>query len=256
MWVTFLAFAVGILIGITGTGSGVVLTPLLLIFSPFPALTVIGTNVVIGTLTRSLGALVHKRLRQVRWRLALFLIAGSLPGTLLGGVLLKLMKGHLAAAQIDYVLKHSLAIILLVVAAFLPFGRSRQSKMRQTLVDPRNASDGLRLLAVGALVGLLVAVTSIGSGSVMMIFLLLLTPFRAGELVGTDILFGVGTGLFASSLHLWLGNVDLGLLLRLLAGTLPGVVLGSRLTSHIPERYFSWIFTVLYLILGARLLLA
>jgi hypothetical protein len=101
-----------------------------------------------------------------------------------------------------------------------------------------------------------VAVTSIGSGSLMMIFLLLLTPFRAAEMVGTDILYGVGTGAMASAIHLGMGNLDTGLFLRLLAGTLPGVIVGSRLTVRISERYLTWLFTALYFALGARLLMA
>jgi uncharacterized membrane protein YfcA len=164
------------------------------------------------------------------------------------------MKSHLAAPQIDHALKTVLAILLITVAVFLPIARSRESNLRHALVEPRTPFEGFKLLATGALVGLLVAVTSIGSGSLMMIFLLLLTPFRAAEMVGTDILFGVGAGALASALHLGMGNLDTGLFLRLLAGTLPGVILGSRLTVRVSERNFSWLFTVLYLALGVRLL--
>jgi hypothetical protein len=254
MWVIALAFFVGTLIGMTGTGSGVVLTPVLLILTPYPALTIIGTDVVIGTLTRLLGVLEHNRLKQVRWRLGLFLIGGSIPGTLAGGVLLRWMKFHLA--HTDHVLKIVLAVLLILVSVFLPIARSRESNMRHTLVEPRTPFEGFNLLATGALVGLLVAVTSIGSGSLMMIFLLLLTPFRAAEMVGTDIFFGVGTGALASAIHLGMGNLDTGLFLRLLAGTLPGVIVGSRLTVRIPERYLTWLFSALYIALGARLLMA
>ncbi len=105
-------------------------------------------------------------------------------------------------------------------------------------------------------VGLLVAVTSIGSGSLMMIFLLLLTPFRTAELVGTDILFGVGTGALASSLHLGMGHINWTLFGRLAIGTLPGVMVGSRLTPRLAEHYFAWLFSALYFLLGARLLFA
>jgi uncharacterized membrane protein YfcA len=254
MWVIALAFFVGTLIGMTGSGSGVVLTPLLLILTPYPALTIIGTDVVIGTLTRLLGALEHKRLKQVRWRLGVYLIGGSIPGTIAGGVLLRWMKFHLAAAHTDHVLKTVLAVLLIAVSVFLPIARGRESNLRYTLVEPRTAFEAFKLLATGALVGLLVAVTSIGSGSLMMIFLLLLTPFRAAEMVGTDILYGVGTGAMASAIHLGMGNLDTGLFLRLLAGTLPGVIVGSRLTVRISDRYLTWLFTALYFALGARLL--
>jgi hypothetical protein len=87
-----------------------------------------------------------------------------------------------------------------------------------------------------------------------MIFLLLLTPYPLGELVGTDILYGLATMALAGFLHLRMGHFDSSLFLRVVAGSLPGVVLGSRLTRIIPERYFSWLFTILYFSLGTRLL--
>lgn len=256
MWITLLAFVVGTLIGMTGAGSGVVLTPLLLVLTPYSTLSIIGTDIVIGTLTRFLGVFEHERLRQVRWRLAAFLIAGSIPGTIAGGALLKVLKSHFAVNQLDHLLRHTLAIILIAVAVLLPLVRGRLSDLRQTLIEPETPFEAVRLLAVGALVGLMVAMTSVGSGSLMMIFLLVLTPFRAGELVGTDILFGLGAGTLASALHLWMGHVEGGLLLRLVAGTLPGVIVGSRLTPRIAARPYSWLFSVLYLLLGVRLLWA
>lgn len=255
MWISLLALAVGILIGMTGTGSGVVLRPLLLIVSPYPALAIIGTDIVIGTLMRFAGVFEHQRLRQVRWQLAAFLIAGSIPGTIAGGALIKLLKAHLATAQLDYLLKTVLSLVLIAMSFLLPLVRSREFDLRRVLADPRSVFAGAKLVAVGALVGMLVAATSIGSGSLMMIFLLLLISIRAQELVGTDILFGVGTGILASSLHLSMGHFDKGLFLRLLLGALPGVIIGSRLTPRISERYFSWVFSGLYLLLGARLLL-
>jgi hypothetical protein len=100
----------------------------------------------------------------------------------------------------------------------------------------------------------MVALTSIGSGSLLMIFLLLLIPLPLARLVGTDILFGLATMALAGTAHLWMGHFNSGLFLKLLAGSIPGVILGSRLTRVIPERYFSWLFSVLYFSLGARLL--
>ena len=100
----------------------------------------------------------------------------------------------------------------------------------------------------------MVALTSIGSGSLLIVFLLLLTPYPLGELVGTDILYGLATMALAGFMHVRMGHFDSNLLLRLAVGSLPGVVIGSRLTKIIPERYFSWLFTVLYFSLGARLL--
>ncbi len=254
MFITLLGFITGTLIGLTGTGGGVILTPLLLIFTPYPAVVVIGTGIVSGAATKLLGVLEHRRLGQVHWRLAGFLIAGSIPGTLLGFLVLSYLKTHVAAGELNHILKTALAVTLFGVSLFLPFVRRGQQKLVGVTRGLESRSQSLKLSAVGAVVGFMVVVTSIGSGSLLMIFLLLLIPLPLGALVGTDITFGLATMALAGALHLGMGHFDAGLFLRLVAGALPGVVLGSRLTRLIPERYFSWLFSILYFSLGARLL--
>ncbi len=254
MLITLLGLITGTLIGLTGTGGGVLLTPLLLLFTPFPAVVIIGTDIVNGAVTKLLGVFEHRRLGHVHWRLAGFLIAGSVPGTLAGILFISFLKVHLVGQQLDHVLKSVLAMTLFGVSLFLPFARNGRIKLPGTLAEVKSTSDSARLAAVGAVVGFLVAVTSVGSGSLLMIFLLLLVPLPFGELVGTDLLFGLVTMALAGSLHLWMGHFSRGLFLRLAAGALPGVVIGSRLTRRIPQRYFSWLFSILYFSLGARLL--
>jgi uncharacterized membrane protein YfcA len=254
MFITLLGFITGTLIGLTGTGGGVILTPLLLIFTPYPAVVVIGTGIASGAATKLLGVLEHRRLGQVHWPLAGSLIAGSIPGTLLGFLVLNYLKTHVAAGELDHILKTALAVTLFGVSLFLPFVRRSQQKPAGTSRELESKSQGLKLSAVGAVVGFMVVVTSIGSGSLLMIFLLLLIPLPLGALVGTDITFGLVTMALAGALHLRMGHFDGGLFLHLVAGMLPGVVLGSRLTRLIPERYFSWLFSILYFSLGARLL--
>ncbi len=243
------------LIGLTGTGGGVLLTPLLMVLTPYPAVTLIGTDIVNGAFTKLLGVFEHRRLGQVRWRLATFLIVGTAPGTVGGIVLLGFLKSKLPGSELDHFLRLALGSTLFFVAILLPFFRRGKARPHGTWVDAPTGSVRLKLIAAGALVGFLVALTSIGSGSLLMIFLLLLTPYPLGELVGTDLLYGLATMALAGTMHVWMGHFDGGLFLRVLAGSLPGVVLGSRLTRIIPERYFSWLFTILYFSLGARLIL-
>ena len=157
-------------------------------------------------------------------------------------------------AELDHLLRLMLGVTLFCVSFLLPLVRLGKIKPPKTWVDAPAISARLKLVAVGALVGFLVAMTSIGSGSLLMVFLLLLTPYPLGELVGTDILYGLATMALAGSLHMRMGHFDSGLFLHVVIGSLPGVVVGSRLTKIIPERYFSWLFTVLYFSLGARLL--
>ncbi len=254
MFITILGFITGILIGLTGTGGGVLTTPLLMLFTPFPAVTIIGPDIVNGALTKLLGVFEHRKLGQVNWRLAKFLIAGSVPGTLAGIVLISYLKFHLAAQQLDHILKIVLGMTLFAVSLFLPFARGARFRNVATGSEIRSTAGGLRFALAGAAVGALVAVTSIGSGSLLMIFLLVLVPLPFGKLVGTDILFGLVTMALAGTLHVSMGHFSLPLLLQLAVGSLPGVVIGSRLTRVIPERYFSWLYSALYFSLGARLL--
>jgi uncharacterized protein len=255
MFISLLGFITGILIGLTGTGGGVLLTPLLMLFTPFPAVVIIGTDIINGAVTKLLGVFEHRKQGQVQWKLAKFLIAGSVPGTLAGIVLISILKSHLAAPELDHFLKMVLGATLFGVSLFLPFVRGGQFKLPGQVKNLGSTNENLKLVFVGASVGFLVAMTSIGSGSLLMIFLLLLVPLPFGKLVGTDILFGLVTMALAGSLHLAMGHFSLPLFLQLVVGALPGVVIGSRLTRLIPERYFSWLFTVLYFSLGARLLI-
>jgi len=254
MLISLLGFITGVLIGLTGTGGGVLLTPLLMIFSGYPALVIIGTDIVNGACTKLLGTLEHRRLGKIRWRLAGFLILGTLPGTVGGIALISYLKSHVLAGRLDHLLRMGLGATLLGVAILLPVVRLGKTRRPTDWVESPAAGARLKLLLVGAVVGLLVALTSVGSGSLLMVFLLLFTPFPIGELVGTDIAYGLATMALAGALHVRMGHFDGGLFLRLLVGALPGVAIGARLTRTIPERHFNWLFSVLYLSLGARLL--
>lgn len=254
MLITLFGFLTGILIGLTGTGGGVLLTPLLMLFTPFPAVVIIGTDIANGAVTKLLGVLEHRKLGQVQWRLAQFLVAGSVPGTLAGIVLIGRLQSRWAPQELDHFLKTALGLTLFGVALFLPFVRSGRINLPGQVTESGSQGEGLKLVLAGGAVGFLVAMTSIGSGSLLMIFLLLFVPLPFGKLVGTDLLFGLVTMALAGSLHLAMGHFSLPLFWRLIVGALPGVVLGSRLTRVVPARYFSWLFTVLYFALGARLL--
>jgi uncharacterized membrane protein YfcA len=254
MLVTLLAFITGILVGLTGTGAGVILTPLLLLLTPFSALTVIGTDLMSGAVTKLAGVVEHRKLGQVRWKLAGYLLAGSVPGSITGILFIHSLKGWMSETQLDHSLKVLLGLTLFGVSFFLPFLRNRQQALSGEFTNPTFSSGGFKLAVVGAIVGFLVSMTSVGSGSLLMISLLVLVPLPLGSLVGTDILFGLVTTALAGSLHWEMGNFNASLFLLLVAGEVPGVIIGSRLSRRIPERYITWLFSILYFSLGARLL--
>jgi uncharacterized protein len=254
MIVSLLAFITGILVGLTGTGAGVILTPLLLLVTPFHALTVIGTDLMSGAVTKLAGVFEHRKLGQVRWNLAGYLLAGSVPGSMAGILFIHSLKGWMSEVQLDHSLKVLLGLTLFGVSFFMPFLRGKQQAASSDYAHLSFSNGGFKLAAVGAIVGFLVSMTSVGSGSLLMISLLVLVPLPLGSLVGTDILFGLVTTALAGSLHWEMGNFNPSLFLLLVAGEVPGVIIGSRLSRRIPERYITWLFSILYFSLGARLL--
>ena len=251
-----LGLVTGLLIGLTGTGGGVLLTPLLLILTPLPATVIIGTSLLLGAVTKAAGAIVHLRLGHVNGRLALLLIAGSVPGALGGVLLIQKIQSTYLASQLDSFLRWVLALTLLGVAIFLPFvGRIRKkNSQRSNNLPAPDTGRKAQFVALGAGVGFMVALTSVGSGSLMMAFLLLMVPLPIARLVGTDIFFGLAATVVAGSLHLWMGHFDGGLFAKLAIGAVPGVIVGSRMTRWLPEVSFRWLFSVLYFSLAARLL--
>lgn len=256
MTVALLGFITGVLIGLTGTGGGSVLTPLLLVFTPFPALVVIGTDLVASAATKLVGFVEHWRLGAIYWRLAGYIVLGSLPGSVLGILCIRWLKADLSASALDYSLKALVGLVLFAASVSLPYVRKRKRIGHSGDGQPAKAMSHRRVLLVGAIVGFLVAVTSVGSGSLLMVFMLLVAPMPIADLVGTDIMLGLATTVLAGSLHVWMGHFNEHLFLGLLTGSLPGVMVGSWFSHRIPERYFSWLLSVIYFSLGARLLLS
>jgi uncharacterized protein len=243
----------GLLIGLTGVGVGSVMTALLVVLTPIATLTAVGTSLAVGTVTKMIGVWEHQRFDRVNWKLAGYLIAGSLPGTLLGGLLLSNLKGQVSALQLDGYLNFGLAVTMVATALAVLIFRGRRAQAAPAastrIFSPRQA------VAIGLGVGILVSLTSIGSGSVTLLLLFLLVSLPAADLVGTEIFYGLVTVASAAALHLWMGNVDGTLWLKLLVGSVPGVVMGSRLSGFLSEKGYGWIYAALYLSIAARLVI-
>ncbi|MGH9406396.1 MAG: sulfite exporter TauE/SafE family protein [Terriglobia bacterium] len=253
MMIALLGFAAGILIGLTGTGGGTVLTPLLLIATPYPALVIIGTDLVTGAVTKLAGLVQHWRLGRIYWGFGAWIIAGSIPGSLAGILVIHVMKTHLSARLLEYTLKALVGLVLFAASFSLPYLRKR--KANGAGKAPAQTHHGFFMLA-GAAVGFLVAVSSVGSGSLLMVVMLMISPVPIADLVGTDIMLGLATTILAGSLHLWMGHFNGALFSGLVVGSVPGVLVGSWLSHRIPDRYSGWLLSVLYFSLGARLLLS
>ena len=229
--VSIVGLVVGFLMGLTGTGGGALLTPLLILTGWATPLVAVGTDLVWGTLTKAVGGFVHWRQGTVNLTVVKRLLLGSIPGALAGLVFLTRLRSK-GVDTMDHVVVRMLGIALICVAVSLflrCFGRQRSAAGSQT--------EYLRGLAwltplVGAVVGFLVSLTSVGSGSLIIACLVLLyreTPVP--QIVGSDIVHAlVLVGVCAVG-HLGIGSINVHLLGALLVGSIPGVWLGSKASA-------------------------
>ena len=252
---------VGFLVGLTGVGGGSLMTPFLVGIMQVPAPTAVGTDLVYATVTKLTGSVQHYRQRSVNLEVAIFLGIGSIPASLLGVQTLEWIKTSFDAETVRNVMVSIIAATLVLVGAsliFKAFLPERWIKGKTVWDGKTKMSLKRRLFTVlfGATGGYLVGLTSIGSGSVMAVILLLLYPLAPAVIVGTDITHATVLSFVTGFAHMLNGNVDLGLTGTLLFGSIPGVLIGSRVAPWLPSRPLIVILAVMLVFVGARLLLS
>jgi uncharacterized protein len=245
---------VGLLVGMTGMGGGALMTPILILFHWAKPVMAVGTDLVWGTLTKSVGAFVHYRQETVDFTIVKRLAYGSIPGALIGLGFLSYLHRQ-GADTVDKFVVRMLGIVLMCVAASL-FIRCVWRSRTKDARPPANMQGAARLTTlVGAVVGFLVSVTSVGSGSLIVACLVPMyatLPLR--RIVGSDIFHAVLLVGVSALGHFGLGSVNLPLLAGLLVGSIPGVWLGSRLSSVFPEQVLRPILASTLMFVGYKLL--
>lgn len=249
---------VGFLVGLTGVGGGSLMTPFLIGVVGVPAPTAIGTDMVYATATKMAGSVQHYRQRSVNLEIAIFLGIGSIPASLLGVQTLEWIKGNYDGDSVKSIMITIIAATLILVGAsliFKSFLPERWVKSRKIVWDGETSMSLKRrafTILFGAAGGYLVGLTSIGSGSVMAVILLLLYPLAPAVVVGTDIAHATVLSLVTGIAHLWHGNVDLGLAGTLLLGSIPGVLIGSWMAPWLPARPLTIVLAVMLVLVGLR----
>jgi uncharacterized membrane protein YfcA len=226
--IILIGMVIGFLIGLSGIGSGSLLAPLLLLMRIPPA-TVVGSDLGFGLLTKLAGIGVHFQQRTIRWRWVGLLAIGSLPGALVGSLALARL---LHSPQ---TIKHLMGGMLVFTAALAlgsEYARRRGAAWAKRLQEPRPWVISLLGLAIGLMVG----ATSVGSGSLIDLTLMLCSPLVGAEMVGTGIAHGVLLTLVATAAHWQLGTIDPHLVMNLVLGSIPGVLVGGRLAFRSPTR--------------------
>jgi len=247
-------FAVGILVGITGVGGGSLMTPLLiLLFGVNPA-TAVGTDLLYAATTKSAGTLIHGFAGSIDWRVVWRLAVGSLPVTAVTLLILSHIDrdGSAASGLITTVL----GIALFLTAVVLLFRKRIVALYSERIreLDPRRTS--LLTIAMGAAIGFLVSISSVGAGAIGAMGLVLLYPrMPMARIVGSDIAHAVPLTLLAGFGHWIMGSTNWHLLGSLLVGSLPGIVIGSYYCSRVPEGALRTVLAITLTIVACKLLL-
>ncbi|TDD18107.1 sulfite exporter TauE/SafE family protein [Nonomuraea diastatica] len=221
------SFLVAIVVGLTGMGGGALMTPMMMLFFNVPPLAAVSSDLVASAVMKPVGGVVHLRTGTVNLRLVAWLCAGSVPTAFCGVFLAR------AFAVTDTV-KYALGVALLLAMAGMAVktwlgGRGGTSSTHEIVVRP------IPTLLVGMIGGLVVGVSSVGSGSLIIVALLVLYPaLKANQLVGTDLVQAVPLVVSAALGHLLFGDFQADLTLSLLIGSIPGVYLGAKISSRAP----------------------
>lgn len=245
---------VGVLVGMTGVGGGSLMTPLLVLAFGFHPATAVGTDLLYASATKTAGTAVHGRFGTVDWQVVRRLATGSLPAAIVTLGLLSL--GNIEAEGMARLISMILGGALVLTAISVFFRQTIVARITPMLVGSDEAQIGRITIVLGAVLGVLVSLTSVGAGALGMTALLVLYPkLPVARLVGSDIAHAVPLTLIAGLGHLTMGSVDLGLLVSLLIGSVPGIVVGSLIATRASEKLLVPILATTLLIVGTRLLL-
>ncbi|MDB5525184.1 MAG: putative rane transporter protein [Rhizobium sp.] len=229
---------VGILVGITGVGGGSLMTPLLVVlFNVHPA-TAVGTDLLYAAITKSAGTAVHGANKTINWTIVRLLALGSVPAAL---VTLYLMSGfdRKSSAAVSLI-TYSLGWMLFLTAFLLIFRNQIVDKVtewRQHHKPVREGTVKILTFVLGLILGVLVTLTSVGAGALGVTVLLMLYPrLQIRDIVGSDIVHAVPLTLVGGLGYWYIGEIDWGMLLALLVGSIPGIIIGSNLAPRMPDR--------------------
>jgi len=263
-WIAFGSFIVGIVVGLTGMGGGALMTPMLVVFFNVPPLTAVSSDLVAAAVMKPVGGGVHLRRGTVNLELVKWLSIGSVPSAFCGVLLIKAL-GDSKTVE-DYI-RIGLGVALLLAATGLALktylnlaSRAKRyargefisaDTMEAPVVDVRP----VRTVLIGVVGGLVVGMTSVGSGSLMIVALLALYPtLTATRLVGTDLVQAVPLVFSAALGHLLFGDVEFGITLPLLLGAVPGAYLGAKISANAPQGIIRRILAIVLTVSGFKLL--
>src|SRR5271169_5182985 len=247
-------FSVSLLVGMTGVGGGSLMTPLLILLFGIDPATAVGTDLLYAAATKCAGTLVHGFNRSIDWQIVGRLAAGSVPMTAL--TLLALSHFGIYSQAAHGVITGVLSGALAATAAVLIFRKKILAFYAAHVGELAPRRTAILTVLVGAILGLLVSISSVGAGALGVTAIILLYPrLPMARLVGTDIAHAVPLTLVAGIGHWVLGSIDWHLLGALLAGSLPGIVIGSYVSVRVPESVLRFTLATTLLLVAGKLAL-
>jgi uncharacterized membrane protein YfcA len=249
---SLVGFFVGTLIGMTGVGGGVLLLPILIFGLHVPAMRAVGSDALFNFVTKIGASIVHLRKGTVRRKVVLALIIGSAPGSYLGVSLLVHLR-NVYGNGVNHFITLAVGALLICIPTFLFFQKKIEDRAAQ---KPPTMKSFAWMSLIGLVAGFLVGITSVGSGSIVMMMMLLFFSFQPKVMVGTDIVHALLLTGVTSLLHMFARNVDFNLVGALVLGSIPGGLFGSYLSARVPVPWLRRILCAVLLATGARMLMS
>lgn len=243
---------IGFMVGLTGVGGAALLTPILVLMGINPAIAV-GTDLAYNSVTKFFGSVQHWRQKTINLKLMKYLAIGSIPSAVMAVGMLQLFDSFFNNQEA--VIKHALGYVLILVALATLVKTFMKGRFESNRIQLKPLEEKKTLtIAVGAVLGFMVGLTSIGSGSLFALVMLYLYRMSPTELVGTDIAHAFFLVTAAGLMHAGIGNVDYLLMVNLLLGSIPGVIIGSTFSAKIPAKPLKAIMALMILISGLKLI--
>jgi uncharacterized membrane protein YfcA len=244
---------VGVLVGLTGVGGGSLMTPLLVLAFGVHPTTAVGTDLLYAAATKTVGTGVHGFKRTVQWGIVGRLAIGSVPATAITLWVLSQQTKH--AATVNTLITTSLGWALIVTAVAILFRKAIVGFVLKHTGELEPGRATALTILLGAVLGVLVSLTSVGAGALGMTVLLILYPkMDVAKLVGSDIAHAVPLTLLAGLGHWMMGSVDASLLVSLLSGSIPGIIIGSLLAARTPDGVLRPVLAGTLVLVGAKML--
>ncbi|WP_139492080.1 sulfite exporter TauE/SafE family protein [Brevibacillus dissolubilis] len=239
-------FAVGLLVGLTGMGGSLLMTPLLILLYGFSPSMAVGTDLIYSAITKAVGSAQHWKQKTINWELVKKLAKGSIPGGIAGVILIQFMDEWFSIS-VDEVLAHVMGATFVFVSLLMLY------RLIKTKGKEERKERKVPTTLLGVFGGFLVGLTSIGSGSLFMMVLLSSTTLPGYMLVGTDVVHAFFLTLSTGAIHAGFGNVDWQFVSLLLIGSIPGILLGGKLTVRVPELFLRTAIIIVLLATGIKM---